>query len=153
MGEIPDVDIVELKPDTARKALDVYVLVSEKYKNENLEEYQSWSDFAEKSPKGKEFENDVKASGFASVIEWYTVITNLTFAYTNLLNDQTAEFKQQIEDIKNDATIAQDMKDRMIKALSAMIPSDNNKKVIEEMTKDPAYAEKVKVLENEAGSE
>lgn len=153
MGEIPDVDVIELKPDVSRKALDTYILVRDKYKDENFEDYQSYADFVAKSPKGKDFETDIKSNGFASIDEWYTVITNLTFAYANMVNDQTEEFKQQIEEVKNDTTMAQDMKDRMIKAFSAMIPSDNNKKVIEEMAKDPAYAEKIKALENEAGSE
>jgi hypothetical protein len=37
----------------------------------------------------------------------------------------------------------------MIQALTAMIPSDNNRKIVEEMMKDPVYAEKLKALETE----
>jgi hypothetical protein len=150
MGEIPDVEVIELKADVSRKALDAYVLVREKYKDENLEDYDSFPDFVAKSPKGKDFEADVKQAGFTSMDEWYAVITNLSFAYANLINDQTTDLKQQIEEIKSDTTMAQDMKDRMVKAISAMIPSDNNKKIVEEMSKDPAYAEKIKVLETES---
>ena len=153
MGEIPDVEVVELKPDVARKALDTYVLMRDKYKDENLEDYENLQDFVAKSPKGKDFEADVKAAGFASMDEWNTVITTLIFAYGNLIDDQTADLKQQIEEIKTDTTMAQDMKDRMIKAISAMIPSDNNKKIIEELSKDPAYVEKIKLLESETGNE
>jgi pyruvate/2-oxoglutarate dehydrogenase complex dihydrolipoamide acyltransferase (E2) component len=150
VGDIPDVVVIELKPDVSRKALDVYVLVREKYKDEKLEDYESLQDFVNKSPKGKDFEADVKAAGFASLDEWNNVITNLSFAYGNMIDDQTADLKQQIEEIKNDTTMAQDMKDRMIKAIAAMIPSDNNKKIVEELSKDPAYADKVKLLETES---
>lgn len=150
VGDIPDVVVVELKPDVSRKALDVYVLVREKYKDEKLEDYESLQDFVNKSPKGKDFEADVKAAGFASMDDWNNVITNLSFAYGNMIDDQTADLKQQIEEIKGDTTMAQDMKDRMVKAIGAMIPSDNNKKIVEELSKDPAYADKVKLLETES---
>jgi hypothetical protein len=149
VGDIPDVVVVELKPDVSRKALDVYVLVRDKYKDEKLEDYESLQDFVNKSPKGKDFEADVKAAGFASLDEWNNVITNLSFAYGNMIDDQTTDLKQQIEEIKGDTTMAQDMKDRMVKAIAAMIPSDNNKKIVEELSKDPVYAEKVKLLETE----
>ena len=41
------------------------------------------------------------------------------------------------------------MKDRMIASLKAMIPSENNKKVIEELLADAAYAGKLKQLDIE----
>jgi hypothetical protein len=150
VGDIPDVVVVELKPDVSRKALDVYVLVREKYKDEKLEDYESLQDFVNKSPKGKDFETDVKAAGFASLDEWNNVITNLSFAYGNMIDDQTADLKQQIEEIKIDTTMAEDMKTRMVKAIAAMIPSENNKKVVEELSKDQAYVDKVKLLETES---
>jgi hypothetical protein len=39
------------------------------------------------------------------------------------------------------------MKDRMIASLKAMIPSDNNKKVIEDLLDDPVYGDKLKQLD------
>ena len=42
----------------------------------------------------------------------------------------------------------QDMKDRMIKSLKAMIPSDNNKKIAEDLIKDATYGDKIKLLES-----
>jgi hypothetical protein len=153
VGDIPDVVVIELKPDVSRKALDAYVLVRDKYKDERLEDYESLQDFVNKSPKGKDFEADVKAAGFASMDDWNTVITNLSFAYANLLQDQTADLNQQIEEIKSDTSMAQDMKDRMVKAISAMIPSENNKKIVEDLSKDPLYADKIKLLETENETE
>ena len=37
----------------------------------------------------------------------------------------------------------------MIASLKAMIPSENNKKVVQEMMKEPAYVEKLKLLDIE----
>jgi hypothetical protein len=149
MGDIPVVETVELTVDQARRALDAYVLVSEKYKDAELENYENLQDFVDQAPQGKDFEADIKAAGFAAVNEWNTAITTLSFALANLSDDQTADIRQQIEEIKADTGMAQDMRERMIAALSAMIPSENNKKVIEEITKDPVYGEKLKQLETD----
>ena len=149
LGDIPIVETVELTTEKAKKALDTYVLVREKYKDAALENYENLQDFVDQSPQGKAFEADVKAAGFPNVIEWNTTITTLSFAYDNSIDDQTTSIKQQIEELKADTETAQDMRERMIKALEAMIPSDNNKKVLEEIKADPAYAEKLKMLETE----
>ena len=81
--------------------------------------------------------------------DWNIAITTVGFAYSNHLEDQTADIKQQIEEVKTDTEMAQDMRDRMIQALSAMIPSDNNRTLIADMMKDAGYAEKLKQLETE----
>jgi hypothetical protein len=149
MGDIPIVETIELTTEKAKKALDTYVLVREKYKDAALENYENLQDFVDQSPQGKAFEADVKAAGFPNVIEWNTTITTLSFAYDNSIDDQTLSIKQQIEELNADTETAQDMRDRMIKALQAMIPSDNNKKVLDEVKADPTYVEKLKMLGTE----
>lgn len=149
VGDLPEIETVELTPETARKALDAYVLVREKYKDADLENYESIQDFVDKTDQGKALEKDVKAAGFASVTDWDTAVATLGFAYSNAINDQTADIKGQIEELKADTEMAQDMRDRMITALNAMIPSDNNRKIVEDLIKDPAYADKIKLLETE----
>jgi hypothetical protein len=148
-GDVPEVETIELTPDTARKALDTYLLVRDKYKDAELENYENLQDFVDQAPQGKAFEADVKAAGFPNVTEWNTSVTSLSFAYDNSINDQTADTKQQIAELEKDTETAADMRERMIKALKAMIPSDNNKKVLEDMKADPVWAEKLKILETE----
>ena len=41
------------------------------------------------------------------------------------------------------------MKDKMVKALNALIPSANNKKIIQDMMNDPVYGPKLKQLDVE----
>lgn len=149
VGEIPAVETVELTADSARKAIDAYVLVRDKYKDAALENYENLQDFVDQDAKGKEFEADIKSFGFPTVNDWNIAITTVGFAYSNHLEDQTADIKQQIEEVKTDTEMAQDMRDRMIQALSAMIPSDNNRTLIADMMKDAGYAEKLKQLETE----
>lgn len=147
IGEIPAVETEELTADLARKALDAYVLVHDKYKDSPLENYDDLQGFVDKDPKGKAFEMDIKAFGFKDVNDWNLAITTLSFAYTNVLDDQTADIKLQIGEVTADTEMAQDIKDRMIKSLTAMIPSDNNHKIVVDLMKDPAYSEKIKQLE------
>jgi hypothetical protein len=147
VGEIPAVETEELTPDLAKKALDAYVVVHDKYQDSPLENYDNLQDFVDKDPKGKNFEADVKGFGFANVNDWNLAVTTLSFAYTNVLDDQTSDIKQQIEEITADTEMAQDMKDRMIKSLKAMIPSDNNRKIVDDLIKDSVYGEKIKQLE------
>lgn len=149
MGDIPVVETVELTVDQAKRALDAYALVSEKYKDAELENYENLQDFVDQAPQGKAFEADIKAAGFATVNEWNTAVTTLSFALANLSDDQTADIRQQIDELKADTEMAQDMRERMIAALNAMIPSENNRKVIANLKADPIYAEKLKRLETE----
>jgi hypothetical protein len=149
LGEIPDVETMELTPDIAKRALDSYVLIKTKYESADLEEYDNLQDFVDQNEQGKAFEADVKAAGFENVTQWNTAVTAVGFAYSALTDDPSNDIKQQITEIEADNTIAQDMKDRMIKSLKAMIPSENNRKIVEELSKDPAYAEKLKQLGTE----
>jgi hypothetical protein len=146
LGEIPVIKTIELTVDAAKRALDVFALVREKYKDANLEEYEDLQEFVDKAPEGKAFEADVKAQWFSTVNEWNSVITSVGFAYSAISDDQSAEIALQIEEIKKDTTIAQEMKDKMITSLSAMIPSDNNRSVVENLMKEPAYADKLALL-------
>jgi len=151
LGEIPDLKSIELTADIAKRALDTYLLVREKYKDADLESYDDLQEFVDKNERGQEFETDIKAAGFASVNDWNVAITTLGFTYSGLLDDPTADIKQQIDEIQNDDTIAQDLKDRMIASLNAMIPSENNKKVVADLMADPAYKEKLAELDSAEG--
>ena len=149
IGEIPVVQMVELTPDTAQKAVDAYVVVKDKYKDAALENFDSLQDFVDRDPLGKAFETDIKAAGFANVTEWNLAITTVGAAYSNIIDDQSTDIKQQIEEVEKDTELAQDMKDRIITSLNALIPSENNHKIVQQMIDNPAYAEKLKLLETE----
>lgn len=149
IGEIPVVQMVELALDTAQKAVDVYVVVKDKYKDAALENFDSLQDFVDRDPLGKAFEADIKLAGFANVTEWNLIITTVSAAYSNIIDDQSTDIKLQIEEVQKDAELAQDMKDRIIASLNALIPSENNRTIVQKMIDNPAYVEKLKLLETE----
>ncbi len=142
------IETEELTADLARKALDGYTLVHEKYKDSPWEDYTDLQEFVDKDAKGKQLDDDIKALGFKSVSDWNLAVTSISVAYNNVLDDQTADIKQQIEDVKKSTDMAQDMKDSTLKTLQASIPSENNTKIIQDLIKDAAYSEKIKLLEN-----
>jgi hypothetical protein len=146
IGEIPDITVIELTPDIAARAIDAFAVVREKFQDANLWEFENLQDFVDQSEEGKRFDADIKAAGFASVNDWNAAITTVGIAYSALEDDPTVDVEAQISEIQSDGTIAQDLKDRMVRSLKAMIPSANNKKVVQAMVDNQAYAEKLKLL-------
>jgi hypothetical protein len=149
LGEIPVVQMVELTADSAQRSIDAYVLLKDKYKDAKLEDFESLQDFVDRDAQGKAFEVDVKAAGFDNVTQWNDTITTVSSAYANIIDDQSADIKLQIEEVQKDVELAQDMKDRIVASLNALIPSENNRKIVQELIDNPAYTEKLKALETE----
>jgi hypothetical protein len=149
VGEVPVIKMVELTTDSAKRAVDAYVLLKEKYKDAALENYDTLQDFVDKDAQGKAFDADVKAAGFDNVDIWNQTVTTVSAAYSNIIDDQSADIKSQIDDAQKDTEMAQDMKDRIIASLNALIPTENNRKVVQELIDDPVYVEKLKLLETE----
>ena len=149
LGDIPEIETVELTADVAKRAIDAFSMVREKYADTAIYEYEDLEEFVDKTDAGKKLEADVKSFGFGNVTEWNTAITSVGLAYSALNEDPSDNVEQQIAEIKADTNLAQDMKDRMVKSLSAMVPSENNKNVVQELVKDNTYAEKLKLLSEE----
>ncbi len=149
VGEVPEIKMVELTTETAQHAVDAYVLLKEKYKDAALENYDTLQDFVDKDTQGKAFEADVKAAGFATVDIWNQTVTTVSAAYANIMDDQSADIKSQIEDVNKDMEMAQDMKDRLVASLNSLIPTENNRGVVQGLIDNAAYTEKLKLLETE----
>jgi hypothetical protein len=149
LGEIPIIDIVELTPKSARQGMDAFALVRERYADSSIYQYESLEEFVEKTEEGKKFEADIKSFGFATIDEWNKVITTIGLAYSAITDSPTEDIEKQIAEIRADTSLAQDMKDRMIKSLSAMVPTPNNRRILEDLAKDAAYGDKLKLLAEE----
>ncbi len=146
LGEIPDIRSVELTADAARRSLDAYALIKTKYADSGLDEAINLQDFVDNDPRGREFADDIKSAGFSTADEWDLTIRSVSFAYDGIVDDATAEIEQQIKEIDADTQLARDMKDRMISSLRAMVPSENNRKVVSELMSDAGYLEKLELL-------
>ena len=129
--------------------MDAFALVRERYADSAIYEYESLEEFVEKTDEGKRFEADIKSFGFATIDEWNKVITTIGLAYSAITDSPAEDIEKQIAEIRADTSLAQDMKDRMVKSLSAMVPTANNRQVLEDLAKDPDYGEKLKLLAEE----
>jgi hypothetical protein len=149
LGEVPPAQTIELTLDIAKKAVDAFVLVRDKYADSPIYQYETLEEFVQKTTEGKTFDADIKAFGFATVGEWNVAISTVGLTYTAVSDGPEYGIAAQIEEIKADTAIAQDMKDRMIASLASLIPSENNKKVVTELMKEQDYQEKLKLLAEE----
>ena len=149
-GEVPPVETIELTEDIARRALDAFTAVKDKYKGTALESYESLEQFVRDTDIGKQFDADIKKFGFESVTAWNTAVTTVSFAYSAVAENQEQEIKKQIDDLKQDKEIQEPMKAKIIDSLNAMLPSENNKAVIKKLMQDQGYVAKLKALTEEA---
>ena len=76
----------------------------------------------------------------------YTVDGNgiVIHSFEGVIGDD--ELDAAIKEIDADTQLARDMKDRMISSLRAMVPSENNRKVVSELMSDAGYLEKLELL-------
>jgi hypothetical protein len=148
-GEVPAVETIELTDDIAKRALDAFVAVKDKYKDTPLENYESLEQFVRETEAGKQFDADIKKFGFDSVTAWNTAVTTVSFAYSAVAENQEQEIKKQIDDLKQDKDIQDPMKTKIIASLIAMLPSENNKTVIKKLMEDQGYTAKLKALTEE----
>ncbi|HYM99416.1 MAG TPA: hypothetical protein VET25_06710, partial [Aestuariivirgaceae bacterium] len=75
LGEVPPAQTVELSVDLAKKAIDAFVLVRDKYADSTIYQYETLEEFVEKTDDGKKFDSDIKSFGFVTVAEWNVAIS------------------------------------------------------------------------------
>lgn len=146
-AEAAPVEKFELTEDIARKAIDAFMLVEEKYPETYA--YTSYEEFVAKDKAGKAFETDVKSLGFKTVEEWKAAIDTVGDTYQIISEGSDEGIETQIAQVKADKTLQQAEKDRILATLTPFIQSDNNKKVIALLLKDPIYGEKLRLLAEE----
>lgn len=143
---ISEVETIELTPDLAMRAIDGFVKLKNSYQDTDIADYESLEQFVAEAKEGPALEKDIKSFGFKSVGEWNTAITSVSFAYAALSGTHEIEIKQELENIKNDADLDQAMKTSLIDGLQSMLPSDNNKQIVDDLNKQTDWAVKLKLL-------
>ncbi|MEO1160608.1 MAG: hypothetical protein AAFW74_09160 [Pseudomonadota bacterium] len=147
---ISTAETIELTPDLAKRAIDGFVKLKNSYQDTDIAEYESLEQFVAEAKEGPALEKDIKSFGFKTVGEWNTAITSVSFAYAALSGTHEDEIKQELENIKNEVDLDEQMKKSLIEGLQSMLPSDNNKKIVADLNNDKNWAEKLKLLEETA---
>jgi hypothetical protein len=148
-GRIEPVKTVELTPELAKKAIDGFVLARDKYANSTIDQYETLEEFASKSEEGRKLEADIEALGFKSLAEWEVAVGTVSLTFGAVSEGSDFEVPQQIEEVKNDASMSEERKVQLIAWLNSLIPTPNNKAAILEVMKDAGYREKLRLLAEE----
>jgi len=150
--EIPAQQQVPLTEDTAKRAVDAFIKLKASYQDTDIAEYETLEEFVAEAKEGAALEADIKSFGFASVGEWNNTIMSVSFAYAAVASNQEQEIRQELENIRDDASLDADLKKSLIESLKSMLPSDENKNVVRKLNEDKAWAEKLKALsEDDSG--
>jgi hypothetical protein len=139
----------ELTVDAARRAIDAFAEVRDKYTDDGVENYSSLEDFVAETEAGKRLEADIVAFGFADITDWNETIVAVGFAYSAFVYDYAADLRQQIRAVRHDTEIDAEMRAQLIAGLEALMPSRNNREVMQALFADQEYRDKLRLLEEE----
>jgi len=144
-----ELDVRKLTVDAAKRAIDAFAEVRDKYNDAGMENYESLEDFVAETEAGKRLEADIMAYGFSDIAEWNETIMLVGIAYSAFVYDYAADLRQQIREIRDDPTIDDDMRAQLITGLNALMPSTRNRIVMQELFNDQSYRDKLRLLEEE----
>lgn len=147
------VEQVRLSEDSAKRALDGFILLKSKYQDTDIAEYETLEQFVAEAKEGKALEADIKKAGFASVGEWNNTIMSVSFAYAAVSSTQEQEIRTEIDSIRSDEALDPELKKSLIESLESMLPSEHNKQVVLKLNAQPDWAEKLKMLAEDEAEE
>ena len=145
----PELDTEVLTIDAAQRAIDAFVAVRDKYNSAGVENYASLEAFVAGTEAGKRLEAEIVAHGFSDITDWNQTIMEVGFAYNAIVYDYASDLAQQIEDVRNDRSLDEEMRERLIAGLTALLPSNNNRAVLQALLDDPIYRDRLKLLQEE----
>jgi hypothetical protein len=149
---------VELTADAARRAIDTFLEVQEKYGESALDDPSNPKAIADTMKTAGIYDKvnaDVTHHGFSGVEEWAKTFTSVGLATSFVREGQDpGSVDRQIADLEKDEAVPQAMKDATIAMLRQMRPSENNIAVAKALIDDPAYKDKVdRILTSEGSGE
>jgi hypothetical protein len=147
--DIEDLSTRELTVDAAKRAIDAFAEVRDKYTGEGIENYSSLEAFVAETEAGKRLEADIMAYGFADITDWNETIMAVGFAYSAFIYDYAADLRQQIKAVQDDPTIDEEMRAQLVAGLTALMPSRTNRIVMQALFEDQAYRDKLRLLVEE----
>ena len=151
--DIPNLKAVELTEDAAKRALDAFEKVFGKFSDEEIARYPTLQEFADKSREGRKFAAIIRKHGFGSVAEWNDIISNIGFALTSIEEGDDGVILSQIQETEKRTDLPKERKEKLLRYLRALVPSVNNRKVVQKLLGDPVYRKKLRLLEGGEGED
>ncbi|MGF7162758.1 hypothetical protein FHS85_004413 [Rhodoligotrophos appendicifer] len=147
-GDIAPLVQVDLDPDVALRAVDVYLTLRDTIGTDQLEALSEQSSDESLTTLVPEMKGILEKYGFADEDAWLEVLQSVILAYEALQDDSLEQAKQSLAEIQADTSMSPEQKGRAEAMLRSMIPSDTNMEVIRKMMRDPTVGAKLaQVLE------
>lgn len=139
----------ELTLDIARRAIDAFAEVRERYIDDGIENYATLEDFVRETEAGKRLEADIVSYGFSDVTDWRATMVAVGSAYNAVVYDLATDLTQRIEAARDNRRLDAATRAKIIAGLTALMPSPNNIGVLQALVDDPIYSNKLMLLEEE----
>lgn len=134
---------VELTADSAKRSIDAYLQLREKY-GRKVPAANHASSIAKKVNDDEGVRAIVTAKGFPDIADFEKTIASVASAAQS---NNGGTFDAKIAEIEANKNIQPDLRERMISVLKAARPSENNLKIVKELADDPTYGPKLQQLE------
>lgn len=144
--ELLPLNVIELDEDTAKRAIDALDAVYQDYGDRGLDEYETLEEFVAQTEAGKQLEKDLREFKFRNISAWDSAITSLSITFQDLLDHGSHGIHEQIQHIRDNRGLDEETRDILIANLEALIPSSNNRKVLQKLMKNDTYKEKLERL-------
>ncbi len=141
-GAAPQLQQVELSEDSAKRAIDTYLTLRDKYGDKIPAPGKAQALQQGMSTAG-EVNTIITGNGFADTGDWHKTLTSVALAYGFVKEGKEADMDAKIAEMKANTQLPENIKTQMVQMMTALRPSENNMKVVKGLAADPAYDAKL----------
>lgn len=148
--DLPKFEQVELTAGDAKRAIDSFIAVREEHGDDPFEGQKVTPEQLKDSETGRQILSVLEDHGFEDPAIWSRTVQSIGFAYGASLDDNLEEARKSLEEVENDESIPDSMKEQMVTMLKSIMPPEGNMEVIETLKADPDYSEKLASIFDES---
>lgn len=141
-GGMPKIPSVELTDQSAKNAIDAYLILREKY-GDKVPPANQAQGLADGTAALADMNRILTEKGFKSAEDWQKAITSVVVAQGFLEGSEGSNMDEKIAELEANPQIPAAYKQQMLGMLKSMRPSENNLTVVEGLLADPTYREKI----------
>ncbi len=146
LEDLPAINPVDLDLALAKRAVDAFAALNNRYNDQNIAQYETLEEFVAKTEAGKKLEAEIQTFGFRDITQWNNTITMVSITYSAIIYDQATEIRDQINQVQKDGKLDKKTKTEMLARLRNMIPTEKNSAVVKQLIKEPGYEKKLHLL-------
>jgi hypothetical protein len=142
VGGMPKIPTVELTDQSAKNAIDAYLILREKYGDKVPPANQAQA-LTHTAASLADLNTVLTGAGFKTIEDWQKAITSVVLAQGFLKNGKGDDMDKKIAELEANTQIPAAYKEQMLGMLKSMRPSENNLTVVKSLLADPTYGKKL----------